>query len=34
MIEGQISFADKNDAIIFINGLIETFDIKLQELEY
>ena len=34
MIEGTMSFGDKSDAIIFITGLMEQFDISTDELEY
>ena len=33
MIEGKMSFGSKEDAIIFIVGLMETFDIKGEELD-
>lgn len=33
MIKGQITFDGKEDAIMFINSLIETFDIKIEELD-
>lgn len=32
-IEGSMSFRDKESAIIFIQGLMETFDISTDELE-
>lgn len=34
MPEGQIGFEDKEDAIFFINGLMETFDISKDEIGF
>lgn len=33
MIKGTMSFGSKEDAVIFIMGLMETFDISTEELE-
>ena len=29
-----MTFGSKEDAVIFINGLMETFDISIEDLEY
>jgi len=34
MINGTISFDTKDDAVLFITGLMEQFDITSSELEY
>ena len=34
MPEGTMSFDSKEDAVMFIQGLMETFDISTEELEY
>ena len=33
-IEGEIGFETKDDAIMFINGLMETFDITKDEIGF
>lgn len=33
-INGEISFADKDDAIMHINGLMEVFDISKDEIGF
>ena len=34
MIKGSISFGDKGDAIMFINDLMEQFEISKNDLDY